>query len=128
MDILKICGTAILSVVLSQVLKTNRYALGEYITIISGVVIMIFTLTSLTPLISYIKQLGEAASIGNNVIELLLKCSGIALLCQDVSWICSELGEKSLSSIVDIAGNVTITVLILPFIKDFIEEIIGLIK
>ena len=61
-DILKICGLGIIAVVMTAVLKTQSSALAPYVSQICAIVIIITAITSLSPLIGFIRSISVGTS------------------------------------------------------------------
>ena len=121
-DILKICGLGIIAVVMTAVLKTQSSALTPYVSQICAIVIIITAITSLSPLIGVIRSISVGTSYKNSYLTVMLSASAIAVICNTVSEICKENGHAMLKSAVELAGNVEITVLSLPLIKEIIDK------
>ena len=127
-DIYRICGVAVLGLTLTVVLKNKGSTIGPYITQVSAIVIVITAITSIVPLIVYIKELSSGSNVDSDIVHIILSASAITLICRTVSDICRENGEVMLKNAVEFAGNVEIMLLSLPIIKDLLSGVIGLIK
>lgn len=124
-SILKICGAAIISVVLAQVLKNRGSSLSGHLSEITGVTILISVIASLSPLISFVRELITGTEGSSDVIPLLMTVVAIAIVCQTVCDICKDNGENTLSSVVEFAGNAEIILLSLPIIKKLLDTAFG---
>lgn len=128
MNILNICGFAILSLVLVVLLKTYNSSLSNHLTAIAVIVITTVTINSLIPIVSYVKELGASVGNGEQITKVLLKAAGTALLCQTVSELCSSNNERNLATAVESAGNAAILLQALPMLRNLITELLGLLK
>lgn len=128
MDILRICGIAVLSLTMTEILKLMKSPLASHVTTVTVITLTVTILTSLIPIISYLKELGGDMTGGARLVETVLKALGITYLCQCVSDICSESGEKTLAATVEHAGTVAILLLSLPLLKELISKTLGLLK
>ena len=128
LNIIKICGAAILSVILSEILKNRSSSLSSYLTSITSVTLLITALTSISPIITYIKTLIHGGKSGSDVIGTLMASLSIAILCQTVCDICRDHGANTLSTVVEFAGNSQIVLLSLPLIKGILDTAFEALK
>lgn len=126
-NIYKICGLALLTVIIVSVLKNQKSPITNYLSEVSAVTILICVLTSISPVISLINTLAGKTE-NPDVIYILLKACAIAVICQIVSDICKENGENTLSSAVDFAANAEIILLSLPIMTTLINDTLGKIS
>ena len=121
-SIYKICGAAIISVVLSVVLKHRSSSVAPYLTEITAILITSSTITALFPLISFVKELISDGGIKYDVLETLIKAAVTAIVCQVVYDLCKENGENMLATAVEFAGNAEIILLSLPLLSGLIID------
>ncbi len=128
MDILKICGIAVLSLSMTEVLKLLKSPLSTHLTAVTVITLTVTILTSLLPIVNYLRELGNEVDGGTKIVEMVLKALGITYLCQTISDICNDSGEKTLASTVERAGNVAMLLLSLPVVKELVSKTLGLLK
>lgn len=128
MDILRICGIAVLSLSMTGVLKLLKSPLSMHLTAVTVITLTVTILTSLLPIVNYLKELGNEVDGGTKIVEMVSKALGITYLCQTVSDICNDSGEKTLAYTVERAGNVAMLLLSLPVIKELVSKTLGLLK
>lgn len=121
-NIYKICGAAIIAVVLSAVLKSRSSSIAPFLTEITGVLIISSVLSSLLPFVSFVKGLLSGENVKYGVFDTLIKAAVIAVICQVVYDICKENGENMLASVIEFAGNAEIMLLSLPLITSLLNE------
>ena len=121
-SIYKICGAAIISLIISAVLKNRSSAVAPYLTEITSILIISSIITALFPLISFVKGLMADGAIKYDVFETLIKSAMIATVCQVVYDLCKENGENMLASAVELAGNAEIILLSLPLISGLLKD------
>lgn len=87
-----------------------------------GVTVLFGTaaLTSLTPLLSYLRTLTGDTGLGTYA-DVLWKALGIALLTEIASSICRECGETGAASGVEVIGKAQILLLSLPLINEILS-------
>ncbi len=121
-SVYKICGAAIIAVILSTVLKNRSSAVAPYLTEITSILIISSIITALFPLVSFIKGLMSNGAINYDVFETLIKSAIIAIVCQVVYDLCKENGENMLASAVEFAGNAEIILLSLPLVSGLLKD------
>jgi stage III sporulation protein AD len=122
LDILQISGLVIIAIVLTAVLKTQSSVVAPYVSQICAIVIIITAITSLTPLVGFLSSISDGTSYKNSYLKVVLTASAIAVISNTISDICKENGHAMLKNAVELAGNVEITALSLPLIKEIIDK------
>ena len=127
-DALKVCGAAVLAITLAAVLKNRASPLAPYLTQIATLTVFITTVTSLVPLVAFIKSLINKAKVEFEIFGLLMSAAAVAIICQVVADICKSNGEASLANAVEFAGNAEIIIISLPLLGGLINtafEVLG---
>ena len=127
-DIIKICGIAVIAVVLGAILKHQGSNLSKYLSETASIIILLAVVLTLDPLIELLKSAFDSKISGIEMLPILLKASIIALICQFTSDICKEHNENMLSSSVEFAGNAAIIILSLPVLKALLTDVFSLIE
>ncbi len=118
MNILTVCGIALITVAAAGVIRELRPSLTPFITAAAGVLLLGYTVVSASPVIEFIKALDTLASGG---ITVMIKGLGIAVSCQLTSEICRDCGETNTASRVELAGKIGILLLSLPLVRDILQ-------
>ena len=126
-DIIKLCGIAVIAVILGAILKHQGSNLSKYLSETASIIILLAVILSLEPLIEMLKSAFDSKIMGIEVLPILLKASIIALICQFTSDICKEHRENMLSNTVEFAGNAAIIILSLPILKTLLADVFALI-
>ena len=61
-------------------------------------------------------------------MSVVLKATGVAILCRLASDVCRDAGESALASAVEVCGSVTVLCIALPLIKAVMQMINSLIR
>ena len=129
MDImLKIAVIAVLSAVMSVLLRQNEKALALTISILACAVILLLGIGFLQPIWSIIEKLEKLSGLGNRITEPLLKAVGIGVLTQIAGSVCAQAGEASLGKAVEISGSILSVYVALPLLNavlTLVERLIG---
>lgn len=121
MNILSICGIAIVATVSAIALKKNAPETSVVIAISAGVIIFIAVLSNITPLINEVYKLMNNSGIGDEYGTVLLKTVGICLVCQFTSEACRDAGQGSLATRVEFASKVTIIIISIPLFEKILS-------
>ena len=119
MTTVKLCGIAIVAVMLIVTLKQLKAEFALPATIVSSIIIFTVGLSCLAPAIEYLNSILNSAT--TDYIIILMKSLGIALLTQTTSDICRDSGETSVAAKIEFAGKAEILVLSLPLIAELLE-------
>ena len=80
MEIIKIVGIALIALVIIIMLKQYRPEYAIFISILTGILILILVMDRLTGIINLIQSIEDKFSINTQFIALLIKITGIAFL------------------------------------------------
>ena len=127
--IFKICGLALISVMLILLVKKWGNELSVLLKIASGVVLASVCFGAVSPLVEYVKEL--AATVGSSdlseSVELMLRVLATAIVTHVCASVCRDSGEATVGSYVEIGGKVEMILLTLPMIKKIIDLTVGMI-
>ena len=127
MDVLKILGLAIISVILIVVLKEQKKEIALIMTIFACVILMLFAMTKMESVIGVIESLINKSGINKEFFLIILKVTGIAYLIEFGKNICIDAGQKAIATKLEMAGKVIILTISLPVISALVNVISGLI-
>ena len=124
MDILKIVGIGLISLIMIIVIKQYRPEFAIYISLLAGVLIFNLIFGKVSGIISMLNNLASKSSINMEFLNLLIKITGIAFLTEFAVSICKDSGESAIASKIDIGGKVTIIAISIPIISSLLETVI----
>lgn len=127
MDILKIVGIGLISLIMIIVIKQYRPEFAIYISIISAILIFSLIFGKISGIISMINNLANKSSINMEFLNLLIKITGIAFLTEFAVSICKDSGESAIASKIDIGGKITIIAISIPIISSLLETVIKIL-
>ena len=85
-------------------------------------------LSYLRPVISFIAQLEGLGGFDHSLIRILLKVTGIGLICEIAALVCTDSGCSSLGKTVKLMGAAVILWLSLPLygmLAELLQKILG---
>lgn len=127
MEIFKVVGFAIISVVLIVLLKEEKKEIALLLTIVSGVCILLFALSKITPIIDMLNTLIDGSGINKDFLVIILKITGIAYLVEFGKNVCIDAQQTAIATKLEIAGKVIIVSLSLPLIATLVNVLTGLV-
>ena len=124
MEIVKIIGIGLISLIIIVILKQYRPEFVVYVSLIAGVLILSIVLSKISAIVELLKSLTNATSINGQFLTLLIKITGIAFLTEFAVSICKDTGESAIANKRDIGGKVVIVGMSIPIISGLLETIV----
>ena len=121
MEIVALCGIAVLAAVFSVMLKKYIPEYSFLISLGAGVLILLLILSKNTPAVTQIKNLLSATGLSSEYGSILFKSLGVCFLTQFAADSCRDSGEGSMASKVELAGKVMIVLISLPLFEKIAE-------
>ena len=127
MEIFKVVGFATISVILVVLLKNQRPDIALILSIASGIIIMIFAISKLTPIIDMLNTLIDNSGINKSFLKVILKITAIAYIVEFGKNICQDAGQSAIATKLEMAGKIIIVALSLPIIASLVNILSGLV-
>ncbi len=127
MDIIKIVGIALIALVIIILLKQYKPEFAIYISILTGILILILVMDKLSGIINLIKSIVNQSYINTEFITLLIKITGIAFLSEFAVSICKDSGEAAIASKIEIGSKIIIITMAIPILSSLLELILKLL-
>lgn len=127
MDIVKIVGITLVSLIIIILLKQYKPEFAIYISLLTGVLILILVMDKLTGIINLIDSIVSKSNINTEFITLLIKITGIAFLSEFAVSICKDSGEAAIASKIEIGSKIIIISMAIPILSSLLELILELL-
>lgn len=127
MDVLKICGIAMLCLAAIWVLRQWRAEMVLPVRALGTVLICGMVLAAAGPVIQTMMALSEQ-SMPAEYTQILFSGLGISLLCTLGAGICRDFGEAGLAGAVEGAGRIAVLLQALPLIGQILDMTKELLK
>lgn len=124
MEIVKIIGIALISLIIIILLKQYRPEFTIYISLLTGILILILVMDKLTGIVNLLQTISNKASINNTFLTLLIKITGIAFLSEFAVSICKDAGEGAIASKIELGSKIIIISMSIPIISSLLEIIL----
>ncbi len=127
MEVIKIIAIALVAVVLIILLKQYKPEFALYISLLTGILILILVMDKLTGIIQLIESISNKANINNQFIAILIKITGIAFLSEFAVSICKDAGETAISNKIEIGTKIIIISMSIPIISSLLEIVLKIL-
>jgi len=127
MEIIKITGIGLISLIIIVVIKQYRPEFAVYVSIIAGLLIMGVVISKLSGIVGILKNLANKASLNSEFLGILIKITGIAILSEFTTSICKDAGEGAIATKVDLGGKIIIMSMSIPIISSLLETILKIL-
>lgn len=127
MEILKIVSFALAALFIFLLFKDKRSDIAVLVSLLAGVILFISILTSITDIISFIKDISSRANIDIVYIGVVLKILAISYLATFCSEICKDAGAASIASKVEFSAKILILTLAIPILMAVLQSILQIL-
>ena len=124
MEIIKIIGIALVALIIIILLKQYKPEFAIYISLLTGVLILVLVMDELTGLMSLIQTIADKASINQQFLTILIKITGIAFLSEFAVSICKDSGEGAIASKIELGSKIIIISMSIPILSSLLEIIL----
>ena len=127
MEIIKIVGIAIIALIIIIILKQYKPEFAIYISLLTGVLILIFVMDKLEGIVNLIQNNASKSEINTTFIILLIKITGIAFLAEFAVSICKDSGEAAIASKIELGSKIIIISMSIPILSSLIEILLEIL-
>ena len=127
MEIIKIIGIGLISLILIIILKQYKPEYVIYVSLIAGALILTMAFSKISGIIELLNSLVSKVSVHQEFISLLIKITGIAILTEYSVSICKDSGESAIASKIDMGGKVIMVSMSIPIMAGLLETILKIL-
>lgn len=127
MEIIKIIGIGLSSLIIIILLKQYKPEFTIYISLLAGVLILLLVIDELSGIISLLQTFANKVSINGTFLSLLIKITGIAFLSEFAVSICKDSGEVAIANKIEIGTKIIIISMSIPIISSLLEIILSVL-
>lgn len=127
-DFWKTTALVLLTVILSLSLDKTERDISAVMGIVALCIAACAAVTILNPVLNYLVELQRLFHLPDDLISILMKAVGIALVAELSASICADAGNASLGKILQILGGAAVLTLSVPMFRTLmtiIKEMIG---
>ncbi len=126
MNILAFCGMAVITAILSVMIKKTLPEYSVAVNLAAGAILVLSFISAISPVISYVKTLIEKSGINSENEIILFKTLGICLVTQFICDACKDAGENSIAAKVEMGGKFMILITAIPLFESIFKVAINL--
>lgn len=128
MNILSVSAFVLAACIAASLLRNISSPIERLLPILAAGVVLVVVLSSVGPLVATVEKMFSYTDISSEYISIALKALGVCYLSTVSSDICTDSGQKALSTQVTIAGKVAVVLMTLPFLNEIIRAVMSLIE
>ena len=121
MMILKICGIAVICVILIALIKAYKPEFTIEAVLCASILLLFYVIGSIRYSFTYLEDIYDQMSYGKSYFPIISKALGIAYVTEFTSAICQDAGEKSIAGKVELAGKIAILLIALPVFTSLLD-------
>lgn len=123
----KIIAVGLISALIIICLKSANSELAAPVSIASGLLILLMTVSYVKEFVSFFKDMANVAGLDDGIYKIVLKVLAISYLSEFTSGAVEDLGQKNLSEKIQFASKTIMIVLAMPLLKNLIEKVVALL-
>lgn len=127
MDIIKIVGIGLITVIASMLVKPIKPEVSIIIGLCGGVLILIQTIDYVVDIIDAFSSIIDKTGLDTGLLKTLLKIIGVGYLTEFSANLCNDAGSSSVADKILFAGKIIILVMALPMVTSIIEIIVEIL-
>lgn len=127
MEVIKIVGISIFSVIMIIILKNYRPEMALVLSIITGIGIMLYAISKMSSVINVLNDLISKSGVNTDFLLIIIKVIGIAYIVEFGKNVCIDAGQSSIATKLEMAGKVVIVVLTIPLVTSLVNVLVGLV-
>lgn len=127
MDIFKIIGIGIITVICVVILKQVKPELSVFVSIAGSIAIILIILNTVGDVFGGYRQVIDKTGLNGGVFSCVLKVIGIGYLVDFAGGICADAGVSSISDKILLGGKILILIMCMPVINNLIEIVLKLV-
>lgn len=128
MNLLSVVFSTVIVVLIAIKVKEVNAAFSVILSIGACLMLMYYVLDRFSRISGYIDRLTSYVSVNITYIEIILKMTGIAYICQFSSDICRDAGYGAAASQIEMAGKVSMILLSMPVLMSVIDLVVAVVE
>lgn len=123
-----VVGVLLCGALLATVLRTQRPELAVGLSLLAGVLVVVFLLRQIIPLAGTVRRMAVLGGITEGSFAAVFRAAGVCLLTQIVADTCRDAGEGALAGKAELAGRVLLLLLTVPLFEQILHLILGAVN
>ena len=128
METVRLVGFGIAAALLALTLRQSRPEMAALVAMAAGICIFMEAAEQMGALAEMFRRLSEAAEMENGSLRLLLKITGISILCESGAQLCRDAGENGIAAKVEMGGRIAVLALSAPLALALCEMVLSFVR
>lgn len=127
-QVIQVTGLCVVGALLALVVKRGSPETALLLTVAAAVVVALALAGVVEELLDFLRELGAASGVSQDLFVPLFKTIGIALVVKVGGSLCRDAGESALAAVVEMAGTLCALLAALPLLRavlDMLLELMG---
>ncbi len=120
--LLKVCGCALVGALCAMTLKSNAKTVAAAVAVFSSLLILGAVIARFSGAVETVTEIMKESNV-SDYGKVMIKALGVGIVVNTVGSICRDMGESSISSVVELAGKIEIVLICLPIISETLSLI-----
>jgi len=126
MDILSIVGFGLVATVIVMTLQVHRPEIAMQISIVAGVIMCVLLMKKISAILELIFSYFNKVDVQTSYLTALLKIIIVAYIVEFASSICSDAGQASIASKIELAGKITVVMMAIPIVTSMLDLVVSM--
>lgn len=127
-QVFQVTGLCLVGALLALVLKKGSPELALLLALAAVAVVLLALAGALEELLDFLREIGAASGLSEDLFIPLYKTVGIALVVKVGGSLCRDAGESALASAVETAGTVCALLVSLPLLRAVLALLLELTR
>ena len=124
---MKAAAVSVVGAVMAVVLKKNSPEMAVLLTISLGCLVLYLAADIFSTVVHFMEELTDTAGLSSASLAVVMKTVGIAVLTKIASGICSDAGQGSVASALELLGSAAALYIALPLMETVFHMIRSLV-
>ncbi|HNX14691.1 MAG TPA: SpoIIIAC/SpoIIIAD family protein [Oscillospiraceae bacterium] len=122
-DIITVALLGMATAVICVILKQYKPEFSAALAIGFSVILLLYLLSKINPIVKALETLATQSGIPTEFFSAVTKALGISILVGLSCDSCTDAGQNSLASNIELAGKIAIVLLCIPLIGEIVEVV-----
>ena len=122
MNFISIVGIGLCAFVVTGIVKQVNPSFSPYVSIGSAIVLTVLAFGYFRPVISFLVNFSEKSGIGGYA-DIIIRLTTIGAVTSIAADICSDAGENSIATRIELAGKGAAAFIILPVLENLLSSV-----
>ena len=127
MDLFKIIGIAIITLLLTIIIKELKPEFSIYVTLSGSIIILFLIINNISYIISEFNNILVSLNIDSKIFTMITKIIVIGYITEFSASLCKDFNNNVLSEKIILAGKILIFSISMPIFKSIVDIVIGLL-